>query len=165
MANHCQNRVVVQGERAALDRFKSRLATLQLGESPTFLADGPCLQGFFEAFHPPPQGLSAEAVAAWVKTHWGTAREAMVHPDEIEVGETQVELLLDTAWTPPLAFFRALSKQQQLDVRIEFIEVGEGFCGQAHYREGNVLAEEVLQEIPRETYEQWGFDPDEYLAG
>jgi hypothetical protein len=115
MPNHCENWVRITGSPESLKAIQAK---------PFAVGDWiPC---------PPAQDVTSD----WVLQNWGTrwiAKWNATSDDwqvELKEVENGLEAYFDSAWAPPLPFYRFL-KQTFPDITItyEYHEWGIGFCG------------------------------------
>ena len=89
-------------------------------------------------------------------TKWDISiMEANIH----SINEDCITLAPSTAWSPPTAFCKKLSKKYGVKVRIEFEEPGIGFVGVEEYDNGEIIEELIyndylvgIYELQRDTF-------------
>lgn len=145
MPNWCANSVEFRhDDPAQIERMKT-----------AFLAER-----LFSEFVPNPNGPDAEDwyahnVAAW-GTKWDTGGS-----DISALESNMICLVFDTAWSPPVEFYRAL-EEQGWTIDGSYYEPGMSFVGSYSTELGEQTytipdnLDDVLDEIPPELDECWG---------
>jgi hypothetical protein len=101
----------------------------------------------------------------WAIANWGTKWEPNteeIEESEVEEGSTNIRLGFDTAWAPPIEWFREMSDMGFV-IEAYYNEEGMGFCGKYttdadddFYEYGNQNAEWVRQNIPSDINYAFG---------
>lgn len=144
MPNWCSNSVTFYNDDPAqIERLKN-----------AYLEDR-----LFSEFVPNPAGPEAENWYSFNSESWGTKWDSGGR-DIVDICDTSITVMFDTAWSPPLAFYRAL-EEQGWDVEAQFYEPGMAFVGK--YEDGveesydiPSTIEEVQEQIPADMDECWG---------
>jgi|5_EtaG_2_1085323.scaffolds.fasta_scaffold01346_13 hypothetical protein len=77
----------------------------------------------------------------WRLVNWGTKWDAYDYYIN-EVNDTYFEVSFDTAWSPPTAYYLALSKKYPLlRIEVEYSESGMDFAGRQSYFDGELVDE------------------------
>jgi hypothetical protein len=92
MANICSNYLKVTGPQETAVLFLQRLK-----------------DGGFNAFIPQPTGLDDADVCDWRHHNWGDKWE--IDPESSEFELTNLKARFDTAWNPPVAWFRYVAAE------------------------------------------------------
>ena len=149
MPNYCENVVIINGKESDLTTiFEAKLS--------------------FQKLYPRPAEKD-EDWYDWNCEHWGTKWD--INEDDItitlnqnEVGGFEIEADFVTAWAPPIAFFKYLTKQMtHLQVRLKYYEGGMDFCGETIFANGKMSSwdmdeDEKIQFIRNNFYEDYLID-------
>lgn len=105
---------------------------------------------------------------SWNTENWGTKWDTGNSHDEIDRSDPHtVELTFDSAWSPPIQFYRRLT-DLGFTVRASYYEPGMAFCGEYtsdgddDYYSIPETADEVREMIPQHLDEEWGIS--EWMA-
>lgn len=155
MPNWCSNYVSILGPEEKMNEFYSLLALNQ--DDPPILS--------FDKVVPRPKTEDANW-HEWNNIHWGVKWEIEEsYPEEWD--ENSADYYFETAWGPPLAFFKTVSEMfPLLSVFVRYAEPGMMFGGRVAYLAGEVTEEQEYNEeefIPF-AEEMFGmeFDEDEF---
>ena len=114
----------------------------------------------FIQFVPQPEFEGDQDWYMWNIENWGTKWDAT--PTSISWNENEVTFSLDTAWSPPLQFYRALEAQGYY-VEATYLEEGMAFVGKyedgydEYYEYGSYdTADEMEDNLPDWVNEQFG---------
>lgn len=127
-------------------------------------------QNLFETFVPP----EGEWDYFWCVENWGTKWDAS-HADILNEDKNEIELMFDTAWGPPLAFY---DKMVELGFTVEgnYHEPGMCFIGEYSGQFGNEIYnydftnenwrdnidnEDILERL-EEEYQMWKESEEEF---
>lgn len=136
MPNWCSNNLTINSDNPELiARFEKAIDS----------------NGLFDSFLPLPEGASSYS---WCVENWGTKWD--VYGDGISViqmDEDRIIIAFDTAWSPPLEFYKHL---ESLGYSVEgmYYEPGLAFCGtysdgyDDYYEIGTLTSEEIKATIP-----------------
>jgi len=101
----------------------------------------------------------------WAVSNWGTKWEPDTDGmDNVEVaeGDTSVDLSFDTAWAPPIEFYREMS-DMGFTITAYYNEEGMAFCGKYTtedddevYEYGDMSADEIRENVPSDIDEAFG---------
>jgi len=127
MPNWCWNSVTFEGDKQTIDKIQAAAAT----------------DGFFNELHPMPKELEGTTSPSesgldwynWCINNWGTKWDAQLN-DSSRDGDTSFTLYFDTAWGPPIEFYRHMIENYNVEVDAEFEESGMGFVGYFNNEEG-----------------------------
>lgn len=127
MPNWCMNKLLVEGEKEDILYFAKHVS------GTNGILD-------FEKAMPVPDDCIK--VRDWCTENWGTkwtpTCEATPTEDEELYRVFKDEIFFDTAWTPPIEFFHAMSKQfPKLNFHLYFLEIGCAFAGEVEWVQGN----------------------------
>jgi hypothetical protein len=98
----------------------------------------------------------------WSITHWGTKWDVGEEADMLDRRDPNtVQISFDTAWSPPVAFYKALTGMG-FDMTAYYLEEGMGFVGKYTSEEGdeyfNFDGSEDLEDIPDDIRQFWDLD-------
>ena len=91
----------------------------------------------------------------WRVDCWGTKWD-VTSVDEVTAEGNTVNLYFDSAWSPPIEFYRWMEEELDFEIRAYYWEPGMGFCGIYHqgdddnYDIGHRDSAWVVENIPRE---------------
>ena len=175
MANWCSVKLTVKGETEEIEQFIAAQAGVEAryGESEASdLTPEESLKEFtFNAQVPvPPEVLKRGYRASgddegpdgntWQSERWGTTKDATAV--NIERGEGQAIIWMETAWSPPLAWFREVSELwSDLTMTIEFLEPLMPIAGTITVEEGEMVDYSEL-DVTAEFMREMGFS-EEYI--
>jgi len=101
----------------------------------------------------------------WSIANWGTKWEPDtegIDDSEAEEGATSVRLGFDTAWAPPIEWYREMS-DMGFTIEAYYNEEGMAFCGKYtteddddFYEYGDMSADEIRENIPNDIDEAFG---------
>lgn len=130
MPNYCENALLISGDEAQLKQFLDRVESTRTNKE----------HGIFNEFAPCPQELLAgDGWYNWRCLHWGTKWD--VGLDDVTF-VTPSHLTFDTAWGPPTALIRTVSKlYPDLTFVMAFSEQGMGFAGTETIKDGVTIDE------------------------
>lgn len=149
MPNWCQNTLTLYHEDPKMiDELENKLKL----EEPEI----------FKHLRPMPQ--NEEDWYSWNVEHWGTKWDASVMDSE-RVDENTINIVMDTAWSPPVRLYDHLV-DEGYGVDAHYLEEGMGFVGR--YFNGDdeeyeldysiSTLEEFKKGIPQECIDHWGLD-------
>ena len=140
MPNWCMNTVYVSHEDSSkIDEFKKACESSD---------------GLFQHFVPRPES-EEDNWYAWNIENWGTKWD--VEGDGVQVfeqDENKISVSFDTAWGPPIEFFRKLEEDHEYKVLAYYMEEGMNFCG--IYREDDNEEYELDDDLPQDLDECFG---------
>ena len=125
MANDCWNRVTITGDSDTLNKLKSRFDALDSG----FLSLS-TYESMFEGTGIPRNFTDVD---------WGSKR---VDCSSYELEDDKITFAGDSAWAPPLEFYRLLSEDWGVTVDVWFDERGMDFAGHVVFESGDTEVEE-----------------------
>lgn len=170
MPNWCQNRLIVSGPREQVERFKTDNAVLEHQAVLSFGAMVP---------EPPegdPRRVSSDSCEggwdwySWRVDNWGTKWDLASGTDLLEGDELQrmfgdelpenaehaLAYVFDTAWSPPLEWFRrVVPVYRQVYFELAFCEIGNDFSGLVMGSGGEPGDE---QQLADEQFKTFGFE-------
>lgn len=121
MPNWCNNKAtfipVTDEAKQLLKEFAEYLQDLK----------GPSEAKFFGWFCPMPES-EKDNWYEWNIANWGTKWDSPVSLDNVYVKEGLMDFYEDTAWSPPVAFYRYMSNNG-FEVEAGYYEPGSGFYG------------------------------------
>ena len=82
----------------------------------------------------------------WNVRNWGTKWDVDADDIDFERVDGQVHASFDTAWGPPLAFYRSLEEDHGYKVIGYYIESGQDFCG--IYEDGDYEHYDIDENVP-----------------
>ena len=145
MPNWCMNEITITGDSNEID-------TLLMN------AEGPDETKAFsmEALVPCPNN---ENWYEWNINNWGTKWDFVISKNDLivikEPNTTKVLFNVDTAWSPPLAFWQKVSKLYPfIDIKVYYEEEGIGFIGMAKFKQGKMRNKE--RRLTAEVYKRAG---------
>lgn len=133
MPNWCENVLIIKGD--AIDI--AELLEVCKGEKTAFT---------FENVSPTPKELLEEGGwYDWRITNWGTKWDAF-ETAVVEISDTETEVWMDTAWSPPTGFVLKLSELYPfLDFTLKFEESMCDFSGEVIIKAGELIGQSVGQ--------------------
>jgi hypothetical protein len=156
MPNWCENRVYIEASPAEIEAI---IAAVQ--------NDGD--KGLLHYLRPEPEhGPDTEGEMPnwwrWRVNNWGTKWEVQPEVTSHSVADGWINLVFDSAWSPPLQAFYAWeeSDSESRNFNIRYIEWGMGFCGEADSRGTDetfqipLTVAAVQEQIPIEIDEEFG---------
>lgn len=99
---------------------------------------------------------------SWCVENWGTKWDVDPEdPAEYTVGDTEITLYFNTAWAPPLAFYRTMEDDLGFSIEAFYSEPGMAFAGR--YADGDDdfytdINAATLSEVPENIVEMFGLD-------
>jgi len=128
MPNWCQNRLVVEGSEAAVEAFRKANSTTDTALT-------------FQAAVPRPESEEGNWYS-WNCDNWGTKWDAvdvnfdddLWYPVDSKLDWTVYKF--DTAWSPPIPWFRSLNCWTELRLILFYAEVGQSFSGSCEWDKG-----------------------------
>ena len=151
MPNWCENEITITGNKEVIDELLIHAKMPTEGvEDPKFLMG---------ALVPMPS-VEFDNWYDWRVEHWGTKWDFNQHSIDLQISQlnpttTQVYFYTDTAWAPPLEFWKALTKKYKgLRVENYYCEEGVGFVGIAKFKDGKMRNKEM--QITSQLYEKAG---------
>ena len=151
MPNWCNNTLTLTHEDSAqIDRA---IAAFQEGK-------------LCQEFHPmQPTLLEDESWYNWRVENWGTKWDVGGEGFEAErINETTVQLIFDSAWSPPIEFYQHIEENCGFAVNATWFEPGMAFAGE--FYDGETLnynwhtLEEAKEVIPEHIEDQYGIIAD-----
>ena len=131
MPNWCENRLRISGPEADLKKFQQQA----IGHAPWMSAaeqqaSQPSQLNFHSLLPVPAEVLNlGTGLEDWQVKHWGTKWEA-AEVLLLDASATGLSYQFDTAWSPPIALFKAIGPQwPTLTFRLNYEELGCGFIG------------------------------------
>ncbi|MDP8185351.1 hypothetical protein [Phocoenobacter skyensis] len=155
MPNWCENKLTVLGSKEEIEQIKSKLFRQNI-ESDELSLD-------FNLVAPIPRELK-EGIY-WCGRNWGTKWNATTCSVDIE--DEKITCFFDTAWNPPLAWFRTLcQKFSQYEIEFYYYEPGWEFAGSLANSNGDFYYTRELNsdnDIKEFAYETFGicFDDED----
>lgn len=164
MPNWCYNTLTLSGDADVISRIKDWYKDRQSGKTDDV--------GLFSLFYPLPKALESTTAPSrepnkaliekygadnwydYQTTNWGTKWDVRQIFTEAET-ENEICLSFDTAWAPPIAFYKKLSEDYpKLHIMASYSETGVGFCGTFDSNSGEkTLGITDIQEKCLATYE------------
>lgn len=102
----------------------------------------------------------------WNIDNWGTKWDINTEEaDDIELadGALEISLSFDTAWSPPIEFYRTMTDGFDFEVEAYYNEEGMTFCGKYtseddddFYEYSDQTGDWVRENIPNDIHEHWG---------
>lgn len=89
-------------------------------------------KGLFSQYLPKPERYD---YTWWTRRKWGTGRDVRIFK-KVVVNQDSIELEFDTAWEPPVAFYKYMVKQGFI-VEALYFEPGMQFVGSFNNEEGD----------------------------
>lgn len=173
MGNWCSVKITVKGEQEQIEQFIAAQAGAEARYGEVEATDPVPLKAFtFNAQVPVPsevlkRGYRASGASegpdgnTWQSENWGTTKD--VSEVKIECSEGQAVLWMETAWSPPLHWFRVVSELwSALTMTIEFLEPLMGIAGFVTVEEGEMVDYSEL-EITPEFMREMGYS-EEYIG-
>jgi hypothetical protein len=120
----------------------------------------------FSEFFPRPKDLQDGGIAcSWSVNNWGTKWDAPGDEKDDPMPSyfthvSVVTLIFDTAWSPPLEFYKRMTLEFGFKIVADYNESGMCFCGRVD-AEGNVdqwSYSDGHKKIPDDVIELWGLD-------
>ena len=119
-----------------------------------------------QEFHPmQPTLLEDESWYNWRVENWGTKWDVGGEGFEAErINETTVQLIFDSAWSPPIEFYQHIEENCGFAVNATWFEPGMAFAGE--FYDGETLnynwhtLEEAKEVIPEHIEDQYGIIAD-----
>lgn len=115
---------------------------------------------FGEFFPCPPELLEGSGWYQWCVENWGTKWDINTD-DSVEYppGDTAIAVNFDTAWAPPIGFYREMEDKWGFEVEAFYHEPGMAFAG--HYSDGDdeCYSTEYLYDVPEDLIEMFGLEP------
>ncbi len=128
MPNWCSNYANITGSKEAIAKIKNAIDSIETGSEPSVFKT-------LVGIHPEVTQEEYDN-GKWYGAnldHWGTKWDVwkssidMVYDEGDNV--TEVSLLFDTAWSPPLGFYKALGNKYGVSVEATYEEPGCDFAG------------------------------------
>jgi len=162
MPNWCENVVeITVGSAEERDKVRSVL----LGEEENFS---------FENTVPMPTGIIREPVSSdvinsglpnwynWSIENWGTKWDVS-DCDIVDVSDTELRLIFDTAWSPAEAWVRSTSEViPYAEFLLIYSEEGMDYSGFSRYLNGQLLEEVHYDEITYDISKMMGFSAEDF---
>ena len=154
MPNYCGNDVTITfNDQADYDKF---ITVMGIEDSTDPYMDSDSENkgyGFFDRLVPTPKNLIDDGGwYEWRVEHWGTKWNPGIHHFNTDDEGKCVELHMDTAWAPPIAFFTTFTELfPSAEVQLNYLEEGMNFCGRAYMSEG-MCSDRYMNDIPSTMY-------------
>jgi len=91
----------------------------------------------------------------WIMQNWG-AKWTEIR--DIEKSKGKIELTTESAWSPPIPFFKYLSKRFKLSIELRYIGQFNTFIGRCAIKNGIIYYDESSEEVNSETLDRFGFE-------
>jgi len=127
MANDCWNNVKITGDQDILIKLKERFDSVNSG----FLTTSTYPSMF--------EGNTSGNARDFTDVDFGSKR---VDCSNYELEDGEITFAGDSAWSPPLEFYRLLSEDWKVKVDVKYDERGNDFAGHVVYDSGEVVSEE-----------------------
>ena len=145
MPNWCSNTVKIVADDS--EKLKRLQEAVQEGKD------------LFNQFVPQPKFEDDQAWYFWNIENWGTKWDAS--PMQVIWDNNQVAFSMETAWSPPIAFYEALEEQ---GYQVEAYYLEEGMCFVGRYNDGDdeyyeyndMSSDDMRDSLPEWVDEQWG---------
>ncbi len=114
---------------------------------------------FGEFFPCPPELLEGSGWYQWCVENWGTKWDINTDDSvEYHPGDTAIAVNFDTAWAPPIGFYREMEDKWGFGVEAFYHEPGMAFAG--HYSDGDdeCYSTENLDDVPEDLIEMFGLE-------
>lgn len=99
----------------------------------------------------------------WSITNWGTKWNASDATDPVESGTT-VSVFFETAWAPPIPWFRALAEAvPEAEFTLLYQEEGMQFSGKEICANGEVVLEDHRDELSLDIFLEMGYDERKFV--
>lgn len=138
MPNWCSNALIVKGPKKDLDAFKATLKENEFSFAQTVPPPANMITGSLSM-----EDMQKAAAAGiptwydWQSANWGTKWDAC--EVRVKVTKLRVNIWFDTAWAPPLAWFKSFAaKFPNLTAELAYNECGMSFYGVATAVKGEV---------------------------
>jgi hypothetical protein len=89
-------------------------------------------KGLFSQYLPKPERYD---YTWWTRRKWGTNRDVRIFK-KVEINQDSIELTFDTAWEPPVAFYKYMVKQGFI-IEALYFEPGMQFIGSFNNAQGD----------------------------
>ena len=168
MPNWCSNTATIFFDnKSDMDDFETRLAIMEMNENAKDVnGNDLSVLGYFVP--EPKYDDSDEGMPGWYMwrvENWGTKWDINLHHKE-RLDDTTITLHFDTAWSPPIATYRAI-EQQGYVVEATYYEPGMCFTGVY----GNEMdecfdysecetPEEIRDAVGSDLDDEWGISED-----
>lgn len=138
MPNWCENKAVVKFKSAkAADEFVKACAEERSGPVPGTLLDWHEPKNLFQYYLPMPADAE-EQWYNWCVHNWGTKWAPDITAIS-KIGDKQVEIKFQTAWSPPLEWFETCGMRYNWHWQLGYIEPGIAFAGHASGDKNGIL--------------------------
>ena len=88
----------------------------------------------------------------WNNKNWGTKWEPNL--DFIELKDSEVFMVFDTAWSPPIYWYEYITQQYDIEVDATYLEWGMCFCG--IWENGDEwYFDEITSELPQRLLDDY----------
>jgi len=100
----------------------------------------------------------------WNINNWGTKWDANTEDQDADLtdGATEISLSFDTAWAPPIEWYRTMTDEFDFEVEAYYNEEGMAFCGKYtseddddFYEYSDKDADWVRENIPPDIDDHW----------
>jgi hypothetical protein len=114
---------------------------------------------FGEFFPCPPELLENYGWYQWCVENWGTKWDINTY-DSVEYtpGDTAIAVDFDTAWTPPIGFYREMEDKWGFEVEAFYHEPGAEFAGSYSDGDNECYGTENLDDVPENLIEMFGLE-------
>jgi len=151
MPNWCENEITITGNKEVIDELliHARTTTNEDAKNPKFLMGSLV----------PMPSVNFDDWYEWRVKNWGSKwdfnqYDIDLHIQQVTPNTTEVFFRVETAWAPPLEFWKALTKKYKVRVENYYCEEGVGFVGIAKFKDGKMRNKEM--QITNELYEKAG---------
>lgn len=153
MPNWCYNRVTLTHENPEMIKRVS---------------DSVEVDNFLREFVSPPEDFNYEdGWYEWNIENWGTKWSVSAEIEESQ--ENSITLVFNSAWSPPLEFYKKLFEDYKFGILAYYHEPGMGFCGKFETNNDEILDEYydiendldwVKDNIPEDIDDEMGISSD-----
>ena len=100
----------------------------------------------------------------WQIKHWGTkwdVAEVWADAEAPDEGSNMIGVSFDTAWSPPIEFYRSMTEDFGFEIDAHYLEEGVGFVGKYTSEDDDdcyELDDIDLETVPKDIRDHWDLD-------